>query len=157
MFETKSTKLKSGKTSVNGNGLANQKAKAKTWEYAKSPESKDHINLKNRYELFINGKWQSSRKYFDTINPSNEEKISEAAYASKEDVDKAVNAASKAYNKTWSKISAKERAKYIFRIARIMQEKARELSVIESLDGGKPIKESKSVDIPLAIAHFFDS
>src|ERR1051325_5665554 len=104
MFETKSTKLKSGKTSVNGNGLAKQKANQKTWEYAKSPESKDHINLKNRYELFINGKWQGTGKYFDTINPANEDKISEVAYASKDDVDKAVRSASNAFAKVWSKI-----------------------------------------------------
>lgn len=155
MFEPKTNKLKSGKTSVNGNGLAKAKNRKPVWVYAKSPESKDHIHLKKRYDLFINGKWQTSKKYFDTINPANEEKISETAYASKDDVDKAVRSASNAYNKSWSKISAKERAKYIFRIARIMQEKARELSVIESMDGGKPIKESKSVDIPLAIAHFF--
>jgi aldehyde dehydrogenase (NAD+) len=125
------------------------------WEYAKTSESKEHILLKNKYDLFINGKWQKTKDYFDTINPSNEEKIAEAAYASESDVNKAVLAAEKAYDKVWSKISGKERAKYIFRIARIMQEKARELAVIETMDGGKPIKESKGVDIPLAISHFF--
>lgn len=125
------------------------------WEYSKSPESRDHINIKSQYDLFIGGKWIKAKKYFDTINPSNEEAIAQVAYASKVDVNKAVLAAEKAYSKTWSKTHPKEKAKYIFRIARIMQEKARELAVIESMDGGKPIKESKSLDIPLAIAHFF--
>jgi len=125
------------------------------WDYSKSPEAKDHIHLKERYDLFIGGRWVKAKKYFDTINPSNEEKIAKVAYASKYEVDKAVIAAEKAFNNVWSKISAKERAKYIFRIARIMQEKAREFAVIESMDGGKPIKESKTVDIPLSIAHFF--
>ncbi|MGH2576013.1 MAG: aldehyde dehydrogenase family protein [Ignavibacteria bacterium] len=147
-------------TTLNGNGkpvsrkdLVNQSQLK--WEYSKAPESKEHISLKPQYDLFIGGKWLKSKKYFDTINPSNEEVISKVAYASKKDVNKAVLAAGKAYDKVWSKISPKEKSKYIFRIARIMQEKARELSVIESLDGGKPIKESKSLDIPLAIAHFF--
>lgn len=125
------------------------------WEYSESPESKDHIHIKQSYDLFIGGKFIKTRKYFASINPANEEKLSEIASASVNDVDKAVNAADKAFRNTWSRISPKERAKYIFRIARIMQEKARELAVIESMDGGKPIKESKSVDIPLAIAHFF--
>jgi aldehyde dehydrogenase (NAD+) len=125
------------------------------WEYSKSSEAKDHIRLKEKYDLFIGGKWVKTQKYFDTINPSNEEIIAKAAYASKSEVNKAVLAAEKAYEKVWSKTPPKEKAKYIFRIARIMQEKARELAVIESMDGGKPIKESKGLDIPLAIAHFF--
>lgn len=125
------------------------------WDYSKSPESKDHIRLKNRYDLFVNGKWIKTRKYFDTVNPSNEEVIARVAYASFADVNKAVLSAERAYDKVWSKVPPKEKAKYIFRIARIMQEKARELAVIESMDGGKPIKESKGLDIPLAIAHFF--
>lgn len=126
-----------------------------TWEYAKSPESKEHVKLKDRYDLFIGGKWVKSKKYFETINPSNEETIAAVAYASPGDVDKAVRAADDAYRKIWSKVLPKEKAKYIFRIARIMQEKAREFAVIESMDGGKPIKESKAIDVPLAIAHFF--
>jgi aldehyde dehydrogenase (NAD+) len=149
MHTTKSG-IKSG-----GNGIAGKNTAKPKWEYAKTSESKDHILLKNKYDLFINGKWLKTKKYFDTINPSNEEKIAKAAYASEADVNKAVLAAEKAYDKVWSKISGKERAKYIFRIARIMQEKARELAVIETMDGGKPIKESKGVDIPLAISHFF--
>jgi aldehyde dehydrogenase (NAD+) len=126
-----------------------------SWEYSKSPESKEHVVLNDRYDLFIDGKSVKTKKYFDTINPSNEEVISRVSYASKSDVDKAVQAAERAYKKVWSKTSPKEKAKYIFRIARIMQEKARELAVIESMNGGKPIKESKSLDIPLAAAHFF--
>lgn len=146
-------------TKLNGNSAASHqrslKPKKPGWEYAESPESKDHIIINSKYDLFINGKAVKTVKYFSTVNPANEEKLSEIAYASAGDVDKAVNAAEKAYRNTWSRLSPKERAKYIFRIARIMQEKARELAVIESMDGGKPIKESKSVDIPLAIAHFF--
>ena len=143
---------------ITGNGRhipsSNQK-KGIAWEYSSSPESKDHINIKNRYDLFINGKWHKTKKYFDTINPATEEKLSEAAYAAKDDVNKAVLSAERAYNNVWRKVPPKEKAKYIFRIARILQEKAREFAVIESMDGGKPIKESKGVDIPLAIAHFF--
>lgn len=137
--------------SLKSNGVL----KKTVWEYSKSIEDSKHIKLKSEYDLFIGGKWIKTKKYFETINPSNEEVIAKVAYASNEDVNKAVNAAEKAYDKVWSKISAKERGKYIFRIARILQEKAREFAVIESMDGGKPIKESKSVDIPLALAHFF--
>jgi aldehyde dehydrogenase (NAD+) len=143
-----------GKSSSNGKNHASS-ARKTVWEYAKSPEAKDHIQLRDKYDLFINGKWVKAKKYFGTVNPATEEKISEVALASKDDVNKAVLAAEKAYSNVWSKISPKERAKYIFRIARIMQEKAREFAVIESMDGGKPIKESKGVDVPLALAHFF--
>lgn len=144
------------KTNVKSNGLKlNGVSKKPLWEYSKSIEDHKHIKLKSEYDLFIGGKWIKTKKYFDTINPSNEEVIAKVAYASASDVDKAVKTAEKAYDKVWSKISAKDRGKYIFRIARILQEKARELSIIESMDGGKAIKESKTVDIPLAIAHFF--
>lgn len=127
------------------------------WNYAPAPESADHIQLKSRYDLFINGKFTapSSGKYFDTISPSTEKKIAEVADANAADVDKAVKAARSAYDKTWSKMPAAERGKYIYRIARIMQEKARELAIIETMDGGKPIRESRDVDVPLAAAHFF--
>jgi len=127
------------------------------WGYASAPESKDHIQLKNRYDLFINGKFVApdSGKYFDTINPATEQKLSEVADANANDVDKAVKAARNAYEKVWSKMPAKERSKYIYRIARIMQERARELAVIETMDGGKAIRESRDVDVPLAAAHFF--
>jgi aldehyde dehydrogenase (NAD+) len=127
------------------------------WKYAPSPESTDHIRLEKQYDLFINGKFvkPNSGKYFDTINPATEEKISSIAEANDKDVDSAVKAARGAYNKTWGKMPAKERAKYIYRIARLIQERARELSVIETLDGGKSIRESRDIDVPLAANHFF--
>jgi aldehyde dehydrogenase (NAD+) len=148
------------KVSSNGklamtNGKSNGVLKKEKWNYSKSIEDNKHIDLKSQYDLFIGGKWVKSKKYFDTINPANEEVIAKVAYASNEDVNKAVDAAEKAYDKVWSKMPAKERGKYIFRIARILQEKAREFAVIETMDGGKAIKESKSVDVPLAISHFF--
>ena len=127
------------------------------WKYAPAPESADHIQLKDRYDLFINGKFTApaSKKYFDTINPATEKRIASVAEANASDVDKAVTAAKNAQAKVWSKISAAERGKYIYRIARILQEKARELAIIETIDGGKPIRESRDIDIPLAAAHFF--
>jgi aldehyde dehydrogenase (NAD+) len=127
------------------------------WKYAPAPESADHIQLKDRYDLFINGKFTAptSKKYFDTINPATEKRIASVAEANAADVDKAVTAAKNAQSKVWSKISAAERGKYIYRIARILQEKARELAIIETIDGGKPIRESRDIDIPLATAHFF--
>jgi len=128
-----------------------------SWEYAAAPESKDHIRLKDKYDLFINGKFTApkSGKYFDTINPATEKSLAQVAEASEEDVNIAVAAARNAYDKVWSKIPAKERGKYIYRIARAIQERAREFAVIESMDGGKPIRESRDVDVPLAAAHFF--
>jgi aldehyde dehydrogenase (NAD+) len=127
------------------------------WEYAPAPESIDHVNFKKRYGLFINGEFVAPEKgkYFDTINPATEEKLSRVAEANTADVDKAVKAARDAYRKVWSKMKPAERGKYIYRIARIIQERAREFAAIESLDGGKPIRESRDVDIPLAAAHFF--
>ena len=127
------------------------------WEYAPAPENQSHIQLKDQYELFIGGKWvkPKSGKYFDTINPANEEKLASIAEANQEDVNRAVLAAREAYDKYWSRMSAKDRGKYIYRIARMLQEKQREFAVIESLDGGKPVRESKGVDIPLAAGHFF--
>ncbi|MFZ4768838.1 MAG: aldehyde dehydrogenase family protein [Ferruginibacter sp.] len=125
--------------------------------YAPAPESKSVATINPRYDLFINGKFEKplSKKYFATINPATEEKLSEVADANAADVDKAVKAARNAYDKTWKKMPAKERAKYIFRIARIMQERAREFAVIETLDGGKPIRESRDFDVPTAANHFF--
>lgn len=127
------------------------------WDLAPAPESTSHIQLNEQYELFIGGKWvkPSSGKYFPTINPATEEKIAMIAEANEKDVDKAVKAARKAYDEVWSKMPASERGKYIYRIARLIQEKAREFAVIESMDGGKPIRESRDVDVPLAAAHFF--
>ena len=126
------------------------------FEFSPAPESTGHIQLKKQYDLFINGKWTKpkSGKYFKTINPANEKLIAEVAEAGEADVNMAVSAAEKAF-KGWSSLSGKERGKYLFRLARLIQEKARELAVIETLDGGKPIRESRDIDIPLAAAHFF--
>lgn len=133
------------------------KKKHDEWDLAPAPESRGHVSLKERYDLFIGGKWMKPEggKYFATIDPSTEKKIAEVAEASTRDVDKAVKAARKAYNQVWSKMPPKERGKYIYRIARLMQERAREFAVVESWDGGKPIRESRDVDVPLAAAHFF--
>lgn len=146
---------------IEENNMSKQKENKLTfftdWKYAPSPEATDHIRLQNQYELFINGKFvkPNSGKYFETINPATEKTIARIADANEKDVDTAVKAARQAYNKTWRKMPAKERAKYIFRIARLMQERARELAVIESMNGGKPIRESRDIDVPLAANHFF--
>ena len=127
------------------------------WDLDPAPESTDHISIKDQYGLFIDGKFKnpSSGNYFPSINPATEEKLSMIAEANDKDVNDAVSAARKAYNGVWSKMTAKERGKYIYRIARLIQEKSRELAVIESLDGGKPIRESRDVDVPITAAHFF--
>lgn len=124
---------------------------------APAPESNSAAKINERYDLFINGKFEkpSNKKYFPTINPATEEKLSEIAEANTADVNKAVTAARNAYEKTWKKTAPKERAKYIYRIARMIQERAREFAVIETLDGGKPIRESRDFDVPTAANHFF--
>ena len=129
---------------------------ATDWKYAPAPETAK-VQTRGRYELFIDGKFTAPAKgqYFDTINPATEKKLAEVALATGEDVDRAVRAARRAYEKVWSKMPGKERGKYVYRIARLLQERAREFSIIESMDGGKPIRESRDVDIPLAAAHFF--
>lgn len=127
------------------------------WSYAPAPESTDHFKLKEDYGLFIGGKFRPafSGKRFTTINPATEKALAQVADAGEKDVDAAVRAARAAYEKVWRKMSGRERGKYLYRIARIMQERARELAVVESMDGGKPIRESRDVDVPLAAAHFF--
>jgi aldehyde dehydrogenase (NAD+) len=127
-----------------------------TFEYAPAPESIDHIKIEPRYGLFIGGKMVAphSKKRFPTINPATEQKLSEVVEADEVDVDHAVKAADKAFE-GWSRLAPSRRARYIFRLSRIIQERARELAVVETMDGGKPIKESRDVDIPLAAAHFF--
>ncbi len=127
------------------------------WSYSPAPESTDHVAIKKRYELFISGEFVAPAKgeYFSTVSPSSEQPLAEVATAGKEDVDRAVQAARTAYERHWSKLPAATRGKYIYRIARALQERAREFAVLESLDGGKPIRESRDVDIPLAAAHFF--
>jgi aldehyde dehydrogenase (NAD+) len=130
---------------------------ADIFDYAPAPESRAIVKLKSEYGLFINGKWVSpqSKKKFASINPATEEVLAKVSQGSQADVDKAVKAARVAYNKVWSKTKRKERAKYLFRIARLLQERAREFAVLESLDNGKPIRETRDVDIPLSAAHFF--
>ncbi|MEU4233480.1 aldehyde dehydrogenase family protein [Nonomuraea sp. NPDC026600] len=125
------------------------------FEYAPAPESRDVVEVKPSYGLFINGEFvDGSGSAFKTVNPATEEKLAEVATASADDVDRAVQAARKAFG-VWSALPGSERAKYLFRIARIIQERARELAVLESLDNGKPIRESRDVDLPLVAAHFF--
>src|SRR6266478_5769999 len=127
------------------------------WSYAPAPEASNYIKLKSRYELFINGRFVKPRsgKYFDSINPATEEKLAEIADANARDVDLAVKSARRAYEKVWGKMSGRERGKYLYRIARLIQEKSRELAVLETMDGGKTIKESRDIDLPLVAAHFF--
>jgi aldehyde dehydrogenase (NAD+) len=125
------------------------------WEYDPAPESAPAF-IEPRYGLFINGKFfaPKTRRYFDSISPRNEEKLSEIAVAGAADVDAAYQAAATAFT-SWSKLPGTERAKYLFRIARLLQDRAREFAVAETLDGGKPIKESRDFDVPMAAAHFF--
>lgn len=125
------------------------------FEYAPAPESRSIVSIKPKYGHFIGGKFVAGRKHFPTINPATEEILSHIALAGVAEVDAAVKAARKAYTNTWSKMSGRERGKYLFRIARIMQERSREFAVLETLDNGKPIRESRDVDVPLAAAHFF--
>jgi aldehyde dehydrogenase (NAD+) len=127
------------------------------WEYAPAPETFDYFKISGRHELFINGEFvpPHSGKYFESLNPATEEKLSEIAAADEVDVDNAVKAARRAYENVWSRMPGRERGKFLYRIARIIQEKSRELAVLETMDGGKPIKESRDVDLPLVAAHFF--
>ena len=126
------------------------------WEFSPALENTNHIKIKKKYDLFIDGEFVKpiSNKYFNSINPANNQLISKVADANQKDVDKAVKSAKEAF-KIWSKLEPKERGKYIFRIARMIQERAKEFAVIESIDGGKPIRESRDIDIPLAANHFF--
>jgi aldehyde dehydrogenase (NAD+) len=127
------------------------------WEYAPAPEARDIVDIRERYGLFIGGKEvePSTGEWFPSISPSTEEPLFEVALAGEEDVGLAVDAARDAFENGWSALAPSERAKYLFRLARLIQERSRELAVAESLDGGKPIRESRDVDIPLAAAHFF--
>lgn len=133
-----------------------KKKSSPDWEYASAQET-TAVNIAKRYDHFINGKWitPSNKKYFATTSPSTGRKLSEVAEGSKKDVDTAVKAARAAYNGVWGKMSGRERGKYIYRIARLIQERAREFAIIETMDGGKPIRESRDIDIPLAANHFF--
>jgi aldehyde dehydrogenase (NAD+) len=153
-----------GKTSA---GLARQSAEVVdgasagqvglSWEYAPAPESRDIVSIDPEYGLFINGEFRPAAdgRVFATISPATEEKLAMIAEAGQADVDSAVEAARAAYERVWSRMPGSERAKYLYRIARMLQERSREFAVLESLDNGKPIRESRDVDIPLAAAHFF--
>src|ERR1700726_4522364 len=127
------------------------------FEYAPAPESRAIVSLRESYGLFIDGEFSpgADGRAFKTISPATEEVLAEVTEAGPADVDRAVSAARKAYEHAWSQLPGKERAKYLFQIARIVQEKTRELAVLESLDNGKPIREARDVDIPLVAAHFF--
>ncbi|TDC48511.1 aldehyde dehydrogenase family protein [Jiangella ureilytica] len=127
------------------------------FEYAPAPESRAIVDIKSSYGLFVNGEFVDpvDGSMFKSVNPATEEVLAEISSAGADDVDKAVQAARRAYERTWSKLSGRDRGKYLFRIARIIQERARELAVLESIDNGKPIRESRDVDIPLVAAHFF--
>ncbi|MEU1757557.1 aldehyde dehydrogenase family protein [Micromonospora sp. NPDC005223] len=127
------------------------------FEYAPAPESRSVVDIKPSYGLFVDGAFvdPASGGSFKSVNPASEEVLAEIAEAGEEDVDRAVRAARTAYEKVWGPMPGRDRAKYLFRIARIIQERSRELAVLESLDNGKPIKESRDVDLPLVAAHFF--
>jgi aldehyde dehydrogenase (NAD+) len=126
------------------------------WEYAPAPESRDIANLRPSYRMFVDGEFvDGGGEPLKSINPATEELLAEVSSAAKSDVDDAVRAARRAFERIWSTMPGRERAKYLFRIARLIQERARELAVLESLDNGKPIKESRDADIPTAAAHFF--
>jgi aldehyde dehydrogenase (NAD+) len=126
-----------------------------TFEYAPALESRSIVSIEPEYGHFINGTFTRGKNHFPTLNPSSEEVLSQIALGGTDEVDAAVDAARIAYEAVWSKMSGKDRGKYLYRIARIMQERSREFAVLETLDNGKPIRESRDVDVPLAAAHFF--
>ncbi len=125
------------------------------WEYASAPESREIVSIRERYGHFVGGEWLEPKETYTTIDPASEEPLAEVGQATEEEVRLAVEAAREAYENGWSALPGSERAKYLFRIARILQERAREFAVLESLNGGKPIRESRDVDLPLSAAHFF--
>jgi aldehyde dehydrogenase (NAD+) len=127
------------------------------WEYAPAPEATDHIRIEPEYGLFIGNEFRPSkpRKTFTVNNPATEEPLAKVAHASKADVNRAVGVAHEAHRSVWSKLPGRERAKFLYRIARILQERSREFGVVEHMNSGKPIKVSRDVDVPLAAAHFF--
>ena len=127
------------------------------WDYAPAPEDSKSYAIAPRQDLFIHGRFVPplSGQYFASVNPATEETLTEIAAANAADVDAAVKSARRAYEQVWGKMPARERGKFLYRIARIIQERARELAVLETMDGGKPIKETRDVDLPLVAAHFF--
>jgi aldehyde dehydrogenase (NAD+) len=130
---------------------------APAWEYAPAPESRDIVAIDAEYGLFVGGEFRPAAdgRTFATVNPATEERLALVADAGDADVEHAVAAARRAYEQVWRPMPGSERAKYLYRIARVLQERAREFAVLESLDNGKPIRESRDVDVPLAAAHFF--
>src|SRR5437764_12824593 len=131
-------------------------AAAPPFEYAPAPEARETARLRDSYGIFVNGEFRpGTGERVATIDPSNGERLADVAEAGEDDVDAAVAAARAAYESVWRDLPGRERAKYLFRIARAVQERGRELAVLESLDNGKPIRESRDVDIPLVAAHFF--
>ncbi|SCG62234.1 aldehyde dehydrogenase (acceptor) [Micromonospora rifamycinica] len=125
------------------------------FEYAPAPESRAIVDIRPSYGLFIDGRFVDGESLDKTVNPATEEVLAEVTWAGEQDVDRAVRAARKAYDKVWGPMPGRDRAKYLYRIARLIQERSRELAVLESLDNGKPIRESRDVDLPLVAAHFF--
>jgi aldehyde dehydrogenase (NAD+) len=125
------------------------------WSYAPAPEARDIVQLEERYGLYIGGEWVTPTETYTTIDPSREEPLAEVGQATPDEVQRAVQAAHDALDDGWSSRPPAERAKFLFRIARILQERSREFAVLESLNGGKPIRESRDVDLPLSAAHFF--
>jgi len=163
--KSKKTK-KSEKVGGNGEAKATTSSKKQqrpqlnfntSWNYAPAPEKTDHIDLQDTYNHFIGGRFEEPEKgnYMATNNPATEEKLADVANGTKEDVHKAVQAAHEGYDKYWRKMRPKDRAKYVFRIARLIQERAREFSVVETLDNGKPIRETRDMDIPVSASWYF--
>jgi aldehyde dehydrogenase (NAD+) len=125
------------------------------WEYASAPESREIVTLRERYAHFVGGEWLEPKETYTTIDPASEEPLAEVGQATDKEVGVAVEAAREAFQNGWSSLAGSERAKYLYRVARILQERSREFAVLESLNGGKPIRESRDVDLPLSAAHFF--
>ena len=152
---TASSVIPAGTSAPNSWGFGD--GQAIPWDYAPAPEARDLVTLKERYGLFIGGRFvaASGGDTFVSIDPATEEPLAKVARATVGDADKAVRAARRAYSRSWGRLSGKERAKYLFRISRILQERSREFAVLESMDSGKPIKESRDVDVPLAASHFW--
>jgi len=153
--DSETSVTRTGARSPNSWGLGD--GQAIPWEYAPAPEAREIVTLKERYGLFIGGRdvAASDGSTFVSVDPSTEQPLAEVARATPADIDKAVRAARRAQRRAWGPLPGKERAKYLFRIARILQERSREFAVLESMDSGKPIKESRDVDVPLAAAHFW--
>jgi aldehyde dehydrogenase (NAD+) len=130
---------------------------SEVWQYAPAPESRDVVDVRSEYGLFIDGEFvePATGETFKTVNPATEEVLAAVSVAGAEDIDRAVTAARRAQAQVWGPMPGTERAKYLYRLARVIQERSREMAVLETLDNGKPIKESRDVDVPLAAAHFF--